>query len=603
MRKSALGCLLLLAVIGCSSRTNGRGGDAATDGATDANAFPDGTMLNDDAATDGATPDADVPPDAALPSDSGTDAATDSGTDAAVGPCAVTLCGDHASCDDSSGLPVCECDTGYSGDGTDCSDINECATDNGGCDVHATCGNFEGGSTCSCNPGFTGDGLVCVQDNVYKTCLDTRLNVPNSKSGVFDIKPVWTTYTVYCDMSKDGGGWTKILQYASDPYTPTAAAVGDIATSAVAGGFAKLSDVAINEIGASGRLYRIQGSRTTKRLYLRNVNTFDDTAVGLGLLGPLSATACEATSLELCDGTNTVSGIAPVFDTQVWGLSGDDCNRFEIDPGASIGCTNTMSTTERCFSAGATCTATANPMVKNVSIWVRESAGLVCELPFDEGAGNVAYDFSGGAHNFDVLPMGGWGADGVDGSMSSLDTTTFGRRAVGAGFLDLAMDDQPFTFAMWIKPAVNSGYLVHGSEDEDGGGDWCVPFLGFDGEGDLVAQVPFAAGDTAFLTAEATAPAVGDWYHVAMTWSALDGVRLYLNGALAAEGVPANVTERHYYASGSMAGIFLGLAAPGNAAMCANPAGVEFNVFDGQLDDFRVYNAALSSVEIADLAQ
>ena len=45
------------------------------------------------------------------------------------------------------------------------SDVNECLTNNGGCDSNAACSNTDGGSTCTCNSGYTGDGTSCTGDN------------------------------------------------------------------------------------------------------------------------------------------------------------------------------------------------------------------------------------------------------------------------------------------------------------------------------------------------------------------------------------------------------------------------------------------------------
>src|SRR6185295_14284005 len=68
---------------------------------------------------------------------------------------------------------------GYSGDGKKCSDVDECAKNNGGCDDHATCVNREGGFRCVCDETFTGDGKTCSGTN---ECVDVALNTcdPNA---------------------------------------------------------------------------------------------------------------------------------------------------------------------------------------------------------------------------------------------------------------------------------------------------------------------------------------------------------------------------------------------------------------------------------------
>ena len=58
-----------------------------------------------------------------------------------------------------SGSFICECNSGYFGNGFDCSDVDECS--NNPCDSNATCNNSAGGFTCSCNAGYSGDGVNC----------------------------------------------------------------------------------------------------------------------------------------------------------------------------------------------------------------------------------------------------------------------------------------------------------------------------------------------------------------------------------------------------------------------------------------------------------
>jgi len=55
----------------------------------------------------------------------------------------------------------CDCSgTGYNGSYCE-NDIDECSTNNGGCDAHSDCTNIIGNFSCSCNEGYSGDGFTC----------------------------------------------------------------------------------------------------------------------------------------------------------------------------------------------------------------------------------------------------------------------------------------------------------------------------------------------------------------------------------------------------------------------------------------------------------
>ena len=109
-------------------------------------------------------------------------------------------CHGKASCTNIHGAFYCTCNRGYTGNGKSCSgkygnsfhifplllilflflilfsfmhaayplnisfflDINECSTNNGGCDANAECTNFPGSHSCKCKTGFNGNGTTCT---------------------------------------------------------------------------------------------------------------------------------------------------------------------------------------------------------------------------------------------------------------------------------------------------------------------------------------------------------------------------------------------------------------------------------------------------------
>jgi len=65
-----------------------------------------------------------------------------------------------AECQNTRGSFRCRCKRGFSGNGTSCTDIDECLNLND-CHQNATCNNTHGNYTCECHDSFLGDGFTC----------------------------------------------------------------------------------------------------------------------------------------------------------------------------------------------------------------------------------------------------------------------------------------------------------------------------------------------------------------------------------------------------------------------------------------------------------
>jgi hypothetical protein len=89
----------------------------------------------------------------------------DSGMVAAT--CAELVCDSHAACVMTAAGAACVCGGGFKGNGTTCTDVDECADGTAACSPDATCTNRAGSYNCTCNTGYAGDGVNCT-----KSCGD-----------------------------------------------------------------------------------------------------------------------------------------------------------------------------------------------------------------------------------------------------------------------------------------------------------------------------------------------------------------------------------------------------------------------------------------------
>eukprot|EP00794_Sanderia_malayensis_P011276 gene11276-12456_t len=95
---------------------------------------------------------------------------TGNGTQCHALPChtnGTSLCHGNAICmnnnnnSNNNNIHTCVCNPGFTGNGTSCSNINECQTTMP-CSSNATCFDTVGSYTCQCNAGYSGNGSTCT---------------------------------------------------------------------------------------------------------------------------------------------------------------------------------------------------------------------------------------------------------------------------------------------------------------------------------------------------------------------------------------------------------------------------------------------------------
>lgn len=119
-----------------------------------------------DAGTTTGAPSADIDGDARA------DGAPDIGADEALpSPCAGVTCAGHGTCVVNGTAGECVCDSGYEtppGDPSSCANIDECASENGGCDPLTMCNDTPGSRTCGpCPAGYSGTGELGCKPLVH----------------------------------------------------------------------------------------------------------------------------------------------------------------------------------------------------------------------------------------------------------------------------------------------------------------------------------------------------------------------------------------------------------------------------------------------------
>ena len=206
--------------------------------------------------------------------------------------------------------------------------------------------------------------------------------------------------------------------------------------------------------------------------------------------------------------------------------------------------------------------------------------GLVGYWPLNDGSGSKAGDASGNGNTGTVT-----GATWTAGNRgNSLDFNGTDQHVI-VNASSVLNPTTSLTVSAWIKPdAVDNEW----SPVVESGGNLNSGTGYFFGYYTATNSFVFEVGDGSYDSVSVTLP-VGRWYHVVGTYSASGNLYLYVNGAQVG-------THSHTVASISYDSNPFTI---GKLAYCCATG----HHFDGQIDDVRIYNRALSATDVSALYQ
>ena len=211
--------------------------------------------------------------------------------------------------------------------------------------------------------------------------------------------------------------------------------------------------------------------------------------------------------------------------------------------------------------------------------FIRTGSNLITFYKFDETSGTTAADSSGYGKN-GAVTSGAWAAGKINNCLNFNGTT--GSVTVP----NLGTVFRQFTIATWVNLTAlpsGSGWAASSLASTDGwtSGSLALLFLG-PNSGTNANKFQFSLnGANEFWSSKDFSALVGTWAHVAVVYDSIGGtMKIYVNGVLDSSST-ISTTQ-----GGDLSTLKIG-SWNGNDRF-----------FNGKLDDFRIYDTALSASEV-----
>ena len=208
------------------------------------------------------------------------------------------------------------------------------------------------------------------------------------------------------------------------------------------------------------------------------------------------------------------------------------------------------------------------------------SRGLVAAWPFYEGSGTTLNDISGNQNNGVITGGITWVGGRAGYALSFANSTSQYVDIPTSSVLNLTT---AATFSAWINVANSptASYTIL-SKGTGNGGDGYIFNVGGNGSTDPKLALSLYDGTT-WDTVTGALVTAGAWCHAVAVWDGAN-VTIYVNGVN----------------KGSVAGHTM-IADANDFLIGIQGTTIHANPMNGQIDDVRVYNRALSAAEVAQL--